>query len=84
MGEALADDARTTTPPRGIAEVVVTSPPMTDMRAGSPECTAEGAWTSAGDVGATTSPTIIGGDPIRTVLGVNTKNWYRREADLWA
>jgi hypothetical protein len=69
VGEVLADDAHTTTPPRGIVEGVVTSPPVDDTRAGSPLHTAEGAETSAGDVGVTTSPTIIDVDPIRTVPG---------------
>jgi hypothetical protein len=69
VGEALADDARTTTPPRGVAEGVAASPPMTDMRAGSPLHTTEGVGTSAGEVGATTSPTVIDIDPIRTVHG---------------
>jgi hypothetical protein len=65
----LADDACTATPPRGTVEGVVTSPPVADTRAGSPPHTAEGVGTSAGDVGATTSPTIIDVDPIRTVPG---------------
>jgi hypothetical protein len=47
----------------------VTSPPVTDTRVGSLPRTAEGVGTSAGDVGATTSPTIIDVDPIRTVPG---------------
>jgi hypothetical protein len=59
VGEVLADDVRTATPPRGIVEGVVTSPPVADTRAGSPPCTAEGVGTSAGDVRAMTSPTII-------------------------
>jgi hypothetical protein len=69
VGEALADDARTTTPPRGVVEGVVASPPMADTRAGSPLHTTEGVGTSAGEVGATTSPTIIDVDSIRAVLG---------------
>jgi hypothetical protein len=67
VGEVLADDARTTTLPRGVVEGVVASPPMADTRAGSPPRSAEGVGTSAGDVGATTFPTIIDIDPIRTV-----------------
>jgi hypothetical protein len=67
--EALADDARTATPMRGIAEGVVASPPVADTRAGSPPCAAEGVRTSAGEVGATTTPTIIDVDPIRAVPG---------------
>jgi hypothetical protein len=69
VGEALVDDTRTTTPPRGIAEGVVTSPPVADTRAGSPPRTVEGVGTSAGDVGAMTSPTIMDVDPIKTVPG---------------
>jgi hypothetical protein len=69
MGEVFADDARTTTPPRGIVEGVVTSPPVADTRAGSPPHTAEGVGTSAGDIRATTSPTIIDIDPIWTIPG---------------
>jgi hypothetical protein len=33
VGEVLADDARTTTPPRGIVDGMVTSPPVADTRA---------------------------------------------------
>jgi hypothetical protein len=69
VGKALADDARTTTLPRGVAEGVATSPPVNDTRAGSPLRTTEGVGTSAGEVGATTSPTILDVDPIRTVPG---------------
>jgi hypothetical protein len=69
VGEVLADDVCTATPPRGIVEGVVTSPPVADTRAGSQLRTTEVVGTSAGDVEATTSPTIIDVDPIRTVLG---------------
>jgi hypothetical protein len=69
VGEVLADDARTATPPRGTVEGVVTSPPVADTRVGSPPRTTEGVKTSAGDVGSTTSPTIIDVDPIRSVPG---------------
>jgi hypothetical protein len=69
VGEALADDVRTTTLPRGVVEGVAASPPVTDTRAGSPLHTAEAVGTSAGQVGAMTSPTIIDVDPIRTVPG---------------
>jgi hypothetical protein len=69
MGEMLVDDARTATPTRGIAEGVTTSPPVTDTRAGSPLHTTEGVETSAGEVGATTSPTVADVDPIRAVSG---------------
>jgi hypothetical protein len=69
VGEVLGDDVRTATPPRGVVEGVVASSPMTDTRVGSPSHTTEGVGTSAGDVGATASPTIIDIDPIRTVPG---------------
>jgi hypothetical protein len=46
------DDARTATPTRGVAEGVMTSPPVTDL-----------SW----GVGATTSPTAVDVDPIRAV-----------------
>jgi hypothetical protein len=68
-GEALIDDARTAAPTRGMAEGLATSPPVTDMRAGSSLHTAEGVETSAGEVGATTSPTVVDVDPIRAVPG---------------
>jgi hypothetical protein len=67
--EALADDVRTATPTRGIAEGVTTSPPVTDTRADSPLRTAEGVETSAGEVRATTSLIVVDVDPIRTVPG---------------
>jgi hypothetical protein len=69
VGEALADDARTATPTRGIVEGVMTSPPVTDTRAGFPLRTTEGVGTSAGEVGETASPTIIDVDPIKAVPG---------------
>jgi hypothetical protein len=69
VGEVLADDARTATPMRGMAEVLTTSPPVIDTRAGSSLHTAEGVETSAGEVGATTSPAIVDVDPIRAVPG---------------
>jgi hypothetical protein len=69
VGEALADDVRTATPPRGTMEGVVTSPSVADTRVDSPPHAAAGVETSAGDVGATTSPTIIDVDPIRSVPG---------------
>jgi hypothetical protein len=68
-GEALADDVRTATPPRGAVESVVTSPPVVDARVDTPSHAAKAIGASAGDVGATTSPTIIDVDPIRAVPG---------------
>jgi hypothetical protein len=67
VGEMLADDARTTTPTRGMAEGLATSPPVTDTRAGSSQHTTEGIETSVGEVGATTSPAVVDVDPIRAV-----------------
>jgi hypothetical protein len=67
VGEVLADDAHTATPPRGTVEGVVTSPPVADTMADSPPHTAKGVGTSAGEVGATTSPTIVDVDPTRSV-----------------
>jgi hypothetical protein len=66
--EVLANDARTATPPRGTVEGMVTSPPVADTRTGSPPHTTEGVRTSAGDVGATTSPTIVDVDPLEQFL----------------
>jgi hypothetical protein len=65
--EALADDARTAALPQGVVENVVTLPPVVDARVGTPPRVAVVVGTSAGDVGATTSPTIIDTDPIKTV-----------------
>jgi hypothetical protein len=50
-----------------MAEGLTTSPPVTDTRAGSSLHTAEGVETSVGEVGATTSPTVVDVDPIRAV-----------------
>jgi hypothetical protein len=67
-GESLVDDARTATPTRGVAEGATTSPPVTDTRVGSSLHAAEGVETSAGGVGATTSPSVVDVAPIRAVL----------------
>jgi hypothetical protein len=50
-----------------MVEGFTTSPPVTDTRAGSSLHTAEGVETSLGEVGATTSPTVVDVDPIRVV-----------------
>jgi hypothetical protein len=50
-GEALVDDARTATPTRGLPKGVTTSPPVTNMMAGSSLHTAEGVDTSVGGSG---------------------------------
>jgi hypothetical protein len=68
-GETLADDARTATPPRGAVKSWATSPPVVDSRVETPPRVFEAGGGSAGDVGATTSPTIIDVDPISAVLG---------------
>jgi hypothetical protein len=67
VGEALVDDVHTATPTRGVAEGATTSPLVGDTRAGSSLHAAEGIETSAGGVGATTSPTVVDVDPIRAV-----------------
>jgi hypothetical protein len=69
VGEALADDARTATPPRGAVESRTTSPPVASARVETPPLAADAGGASAGDVGATTSPTIIDVDPISAVPG---------------
>jgi hypothetical protein len=65
----LADDARTATPPRGAAEGRATSPPVADAKVDTPPRAAGAGGASAGDVRATTSPTIIDVDPISVVPG---------------
>jgi hypothetical protein len=67
MGEALADDARTATPPRGAAEGRATSPPVVDARVDTSPHATDAGGASAGDVGATASPTVIDVDPISVV-----------------
>jgi hypothetical protein len=69
VGEVLADDTRTATPPRGAVENVVTSPPVADARVDTPPRAADAGGSSAGDVGATTSLTIIDVNPIKAVPG---------------
>jgi hypothetical protein len=69
MGEGLADDARTATPPRGAAEGRATSPPMADARVDTPPRTADAGGVSAGDVGVTASPAVIDVDPISAMPG---------------
>jgi hypothetical protein len=48
---------------------VVTSPPVADAKVDTPPRAAEAVGASAGDIGATTSPTVIDVDPIRAVPG---------------
>jgi hypothetical protein len=69
VGEALADDVRTATLPRGAIESRATSPLVVAARVETPSCAANARGTSAGDVGATTSPMIIDADPISAVPG---------------
>jgi hypothetical protein len=64
VGEALANDACTTTPPRGAVESRATSPPVVDSRVETPLRAIEAVGVFAGDVGATTSPRVIDVDPI--------------------
>jgi hypothetical protein len=53
---------------------LTTSPPVIDPRAGSSLHTAEGVETSAGEVGATTSPAIVDVDPLGLFL-VGLRMW---------
>jgi hypothetical protein len=69
VGEALADDAHTATPPRGVVESKATSLPVADSRVETPPHVIEVGGASAGDIRATTSPTIIDVDPISAVPG---------------
>jgi hypothetical protein len=69
VGEALADDVRTATPPRGAVETVVASPPVARAMVETPPHVAEAMGASTGDFWATTSPTIIDVGPIRAVPG---------------
>jgi hypothetical protein len=65
VGEALADDVRTSTPPQGAVESRATSPPVVVSRVETPPRVADaGGATSTGVVRATTSPTIIDINPI--------------------
>jgi hypothetical protein len=50
-----------------MAEGLTTSPPVTGTRAGSSLHTTKGVETLVGEVGATTSPTVVDVDPIRAV-----------------
>jgi hypothetical protein len=60
VGEMLADDVHTATPPRGVVESRATSLPVADARVETPPCVADaGGTTSTGDVGAMNSPMII-------------------------
>jgi hypothetical protein len=52
-----------------VVKNVVTSTPVADTRVNTPPRTTEAVEASVGDVGATTSPTIIEVDPIRAVPG---------------
>jgi hypothetical protein len=69
VGEALADDGRTATPPQGAAEGRAASPPVADARVGTLPRVADIGGASAGDVRAAASPTIIDADPISAVPG---------------
>jgi hypothetical protein len=65
VGEALANDARTATPPRGAVERRATSPLVADSKVESPPRDVEVVATvSVRDVNATTPPGVIDVDPI--------------------
>jgi hypothetical protein len=69
VGEALTDDARTPTPPRGAVESGATVPPAAGLRVETPPCVADAGGASAGGIGATTSPAVIDINPISDVPG---------------
>jgi hypothetical protein len=69
VGEALADDAHTATLPRGAVESRATLPPKVAAKVETPPCAADAGSASAGNVGATTSPTIVDADPISAFPG---------------
>jgi hypothetical protein len=82
VGEALADDARTATPPRGAVERRATSPPLADARVETPPRAADaGGATSVGDVGVTTSPTVVDMDPI-SALPVGVEDLVRDQPQI--
>jgi hypothetical protein len=69
VGEALANDACTATPPQGAAEGRAASPPVVVARVDTPPRTADAGGASAGDVEATVSPAVIDVAPISVVPG---------------
>jgi hypothetical protein len=69
VGEVLADDARTATPPRGADEGRATSPPVADARVDTPPRAADAGGASTGNVGVTASLAVIDVDPISAVPG---------------
>jgi hypothetical protein len=82
VGEVLADDVHTSTPPQGAVGSRVTSPLVADSRVETPPRVADaGGATSTGDVGATTSPTIIDADPI-SARPVGAKDLVRDQPQI--
>jgi hypothetical protein len=81
VGEVLADDVHIATLQRGAAESRATSPPVAAVRVETSPCTAGAGGASAGDIGATTSPTIIDSDPICTVRG-GTEELVRNQPQI--
>jgi hypothetical protein len=77
VGEALADDARTATPPRGAVASRATSPPVADSRVETPLVVVDaGGVTSAGDVKATTPLGLLTSTPsVLDLLGLRTLSW---------
>jgi hypothetical protein len=67
VGEALADDACTTTLPRGAVESRATPPPVADSRVETFPQVVEARGASPGGIGVTTSSTVINVDPISAV-----------------
>jgi hypothetical protein len=82
VGEALADDARTATPPRGAVESRVTSPPVVDSRVETPPRVVDGEGVSSvGDVGETTPLGLLTLTPSTLdLLGLRT--WSRTNLKL--
>jgi hypothetical protein len=74
VGEVLADDAHTATPPRGAVESRATSPLVADSRVETPPRVADARGaTSIRDVGATTSQRLLTSIPsVLDLLGLRT------------
>jgi hypothetical protein len=69
VGEALADDARTATPPQGAVESRATSPPVAATRVETSSRVVEAGGASAGSTRATASPMVFDVEPISAVPG---------------
>jgi hypothetical protein len=90
VGEALAIDVHTATPPQGAVESRATLTPMADSRAETPPRAADAQGASAGGIRATTSPTVIDIDPISSVpsgaedlVTASNRPGARRFGNIW-